>query len=107
MPQSGIDLAIQLQGFCPNSKILLFCFCGQWGSVASLEMARCNGPEFEKSKNRRTKRDDPDSSEYDDGYSRSAPKIAPRRPTTTTCGGGFAVEREFWQTETNQQRPIR
>jgi CheY-like chemotaxis protein len=42
---SGIDLAIQVQEFCPNCKILLF--SGQAATSNLLQTARANGHDFE------------------------------------------------------------
>jgi DNA-binding NtrC family response regulator len=42
---SGIELASQVQGHCPNCKILLF--SGQSSTVNLLEAARANGRDFE------------------------------------------------------------
>lgn len=46
MPQlSGIELAIQLRGFCPECKVLLF--SGQAATANLLEQARERGYDFE------------------------------------------------------------
>jgi len=42
---SGIELASQVQGHCPNCKVLLF--SGQSSTVNLLETARANGRNFE------------------------------------------------------------
>jgi DNA-binding NtrC family response regulator len=42
---SGIELATQVQGHCPNCKVLLF--SGQLSTIHLLEAARGNGRNFE------------------------------------------------------------
>ena len=46
MPQlSGIELAIQMRGYCPDCKVLLF--SGQAATFSLLETAQANGYDFE------------------------------------------------------------
>lgn len=46
MPQlSGIDLAVQVEAFCPNCKVLLF--SGQAATTNLLEAARADGHDFD------------------------------------------------------------
>jgi DNA-binding NtrC family response regulator len=46
MPKlSGFDLAVQIQEFCPNCKVLMF--SGQAATADMLEKARANGRDFE------------------------------------------------------------
>ena len=46
MPKlSGIDLAVQIQEFCPNCKVLMF--SGQPATADLLDRSRANGHDFE------------------------------------------------------------
>jgi len=46
MPKlSGFDLAVQIQAFCPNCKVLMF--SGQAATADLLQTARANGQDFE------------------------------------------------------------